>query len=66
MDIQAVVQLIGSLGFPIAACCYIFWELNKERESHRAEMDKITEALHNNTLVMQKLVDTLSFTGRQD
>ena len=63
---QSVVQLIGSLGFPIAACCYIFWELNKEREAHKAEMDKLTEALHNNTLAMQKLVDTLSFTSKND
>ena len=63
---QSVVQLIGSLGFPIATCCYIFWELNKEREAHKAEMDKLTEALHNNTLAMQKLVDTLSFTSKND
>lgn len=66
MDMQALIQLIGSLGFPIAACCYIFYELNKERESHKLEMDKLSEALHNNTLVMQKLVDTLTFNASDD
>ena len=60
---QAIVQLIGSLGFPIAACCIVFWELTKEREAHKQEMEKLSEALHNNTLVMQKLVDTLTFTA---
>lgn len=60
MDVSAIIQMIGSLGFPIVACIYVFMELNKERESHKEEMEKITEALHNNTLVMQKLIDTLS------
>lgn len=60
MDFQTITQFIGALGFPIAACCYLFYSLEKERDAHKKEMDKLTEALHNNTLVMQKLVDTLS------
>lgn len=60
MDVSSIVQLIGSLGFPIAACCYMFYSLERERDSHKEEMAQITEALNNNTLVMQKLVDSLN------
>lgn len=63
MDVSTLVQLVGSLGFPVAACCYLFYSLNKEREDHKEEMNKITEALHNNTLVMQQLVDVINNKG---
>lgn len=70
-DFSGIVQIIGSLGFPIAACIYLFYSMQKERErndaqreadrkEHKEEMTKVTEALQNNTLVIQKLVDTLT------
>lgn len=70
-DISPLMQVIGTLGFPITACIYLFYSMQKERErnneqreadrlEHKQEMEKMTEALHNNTLVIQKLVDTLT------
>ena len=63
MDIQAITSLIGSLGFPIAACIAMFSMLNKEREEHKVEMTKVTEAIQNNTLALQSLVDKLDDHG---
>ena len=63
MDIQAITTLIGSLGFPIAACIGMFSMLNKEREEHKAEMAKITEAIHNNTLALEALKGQLEKDG---
>ena len=60
MDINMVVQLIGSLGFPIVACGALFWTLNKEQESHKAEMAAVTQALNQNTLVMTELKDMIA------
>ena len=60
MDINMVVQLIGSLGFPIVACGALFWTLNKEQESHKAEMSAVTQALNQNTLVMTELKDMIA------
>lgn len=71
MDMSSIAQLIGSLGFPIAACVYLFYSMQKERENnaaqreadrleHKLEMEKVTDALNNNTLVIQKLVDALT------
>lgn len=74
MDLSTIVSLIGSLGFPIVCCIIMFKQMEKDRErnaelreadraSHAAEMDKVTTALNNNTIVMQKLVDTLADTS---
>lgn len=52
---QTIISLIGSLGFPIAACIAMFSMLEKEREEHKAEMAKITEAINNNTLALEAL-----------
>lgn len=34
-------------------------QLAEEREAHKDETNKMVEALHNNTLVMQQLVDKI-------
>lgn len=44
-DIQTISQLISSIGFPIAACCAIFYMMNKEREEHKNEVDSLKSVL---------------------
>lgn len=55
MDYQSIAGLISSVGFPIAACCAIFWQMNKQTEQHKQEMDKMTDALTNNTAAIVEL-----------
>lgn len=68
MDVNGIVTLVGSLGFPIVACIGLGWYVkyqsdlnNKEvadmRKEHQDEINKVTEALNNNTLAVQKLTD---------
>lgn len=66
MDATQIMQAIGSLGFPIVACCALFYYLNKEQEAHKAEMGAVTEALNRNTdaLLELKTIITL-LTGRR-
>lgn len=59
MDASAITQIISGVGFPIAACLICFWYVNKLTETHKEEVNKLTDALNNNTLVMQKLCDKL-------
>jgi len=33
MDINTITQLIGSLGFPIACCCVMFYQNSKMQET---------------------------------
>lgn len=60
MGVNEVVNIITTVGFPIAVCLICFWYINKMQEQHKAETDKLAEALNNNTLVMQQLVDKLN------
>ena len=70
MDANAVVTLIGSVGFPIVACIGMAWYVkyqmdanNKEVKEIRSEYNEqiktVTEALNNNTLAIQRLVDKI-------
>ena len=59
MDIQTILQAVGSVGFPIVACAAMFWLNYKTGERHREEMNKITEAVNNNTLAITKLTSEL-------
>ena len=59
MDVNTLVQVVGSLGFPIAACCILFYYLNQERESHKEEMNSVTRALNDNTSVMIQLKEMI-------
>lgn len=64
MDITVLTQLIGSLGFPIACVIAMFFFWNKEREDHKTEMQKMTEALNNNTLALIK-IESIINNGKQ-
>ncbi len=55
-----ILSAISSVGFPIVCVCVMFYERHKDQERHLQESKEFTEALNNNTLVIQKLVDTLS------
>ena len=55
MDMQAFLSAISTVGFPIAACIAMFVMLDKERENHKEEMSKVTEALNNNTIALNTL-----------
>ena len=65
MDISGVTSAIGSLGFPIVACVILFWYLNKERESHATEIDKLRESLDKNTEILEKLKDIIQYLDRR-
>lgn len=68
MNVNDIVTIITTVGFPIVACGGMAWyvkyitdknreEMNAERAQHNEEMSKVTEALNNNTLAIQKLTD---------
>lgn len=59
MDVNEVTTAISTLGFPIVMCGAMFWYMLKEKDSHKEEMNSVTEALNNNTLILQKLCDKL-------
>lgn len=65
-----IVSVISAVGFPIVAAVacgmFIKWQyeqnakaMEEVRKEHKEEVSKMTEALNNNTLVVQKLIDKL-------
>lgn len=45
MDVQQILTAISTVGFPIVACCIMFWYMNKERQSHQEETKELTAAI---------------------
>ena len=58
MDGNAVIQAISSVGFPIAMCLLMYYQLGKSEEVHKAEIDEVKQAMDNNTLVIQQVMGT--------
>lgn len=65
-----IVQVISAVGFPIVAALgcgfFVKWQYEQNmkqteemRKEHREETAKMTEALNNNTLALQRLIDKL-------
>ena len=54
-----ITQLIGTLGFPIVMCGILCWYIYKKQSESDEKIDKMTEALNNNTAVISKLIGRL-------
>lgn len=74
MDVNAIITMIGSLGFPIVACigmAYFFAKANdnyrldmkEASERHKNEIDKMSEAINNNTKAIELLIQKLTKDG---
>lgn len=64
------IQVITAVGFPIFACLAMGYFIKNQIDSyrsdikelqndHKQEISKVTEALNNNTIALQKLVDKI-------
>lgn len=63
MDPVTIIEIVNTVGFPIACVVAMFFMLNKERETHKEETDKMIEALNNNTLVLESIKAILHERG---
>ena len=54
---EGIVSIISNVGFPIACVIVMFYQMEKERESHKEESEKWVEAINNNTKVMEKVLE---------
>lgn len=70
MNMNDLISVISSVGFPVVACIGLGWYVkyitdnnNKEvaemRKEHQDEISKVTDALNNNTLALQRLCDRI-------
>lgn len=70
MGYEELIQMIGSVGFPIVMCFVMFFfvkettkthaeEVERLNKEHKEEMEAITKAVENNTLVLEKTNNTM-------
>lgn len=60
-----LVTAISTVGFPIVMCLLMWYMNDKQDARHREETKQITEALNNNTLAIQKLVDRMELKDNE-
>lgn len=69
-SMQDIVTMITTLGFPIVACLLLGWfvkyqtdryeeELKEIRKDHKQEVQRMTEAINNNTLALTRLCERM-------
>ena len=59
MDINVIAQLVGSVGFPICMSIYLIYFM-------QTELKEMRKRIENNTLTMQKLMDSLNDFNRSE
>lgn len=63
---ENIVAVIAQVGFPIV-CCLLLWKaLVDEKDAHKEETAKLTEAVNNNTQALIKLAERLDNYSEQE
>lgn len=58
-----IVSVISSVGFPITMALLLLWYIYDSNNKHKEEIDRMSEALNNNTIAITKLLDALRGGG---
>lgn len=65
MDMSTITQFISGVGFPVVAFLLIYKEMGKTREAHSEEIKSITDALNQNTRIIERLEASLQLLTMQ-
>ena len=55
-NIDIVLNAITTVGFPIVMCGILLWYIYESQKNHKEEVMHLTEAIQNNTVVMEKIL----------
>ena len=56
MDYNTVLQMISTIGFPIAMCVYLLFYIKSFDEKYCEQLNNMAKAIENNTLAITKLM----------
>ena len=51
-----VIDIIGNVGFPIAFCLMMWYQMNKQQAQYSNDLKELSKAIDNNTNAMQNLI----------
>ena len=74
---EQIFSVIGQYAFPIVACVGMGWDVKYIQDNyrkdisdisirHKDEMEKVTAALNNNTIAIQRLTDFIEKEDEKD
>ena len=63
---EQVISAIAQVGFPIVFCLLLWKAFGDEKDAHKEETAKLTEAVNNNTQALIRLADRLGANVEQE
>ena len=63
MDSNAIISLVGTLGFPIVMCGALFWYMIKQNDQHSTESREMRDAINELKIAIVELTDRLRGGG---
>lgn len=64
MQINDIITIISTLGFPICMCIALFWKMDNQDKDHKTEMDSLKSVVNDLSIAITKLTDKIEFGGK--
>lgn len=55
MEVTQIIEIVSSVGFPIAMCIILLSYMKQENEKHDNEVKNLTDTINANTKVLTEL-----------
>lgn len=55
MDVNAITQIVSTVGFPIAMCGAMAWYVKYQSDVHKTELSALSDVITENTKVIEGL-----------
>lgn len=56
---EDIVNIVSSVGFPIAMCLLLFWKSSQQDNNYKTMIEGLTNVINDNTKINTKINDTL-------
>lgn len=57
MDVNTIIEIVNGVGFPIACCCYLLWNNEKQRSTFSELSKALSELTKTVELMKNELFD---------
>ena len=61
-----IAQMISTIGFPIVACCYLYFFITKSNTENLATIDKLRDAINDNSRILEALKVMIEHYARKE
>lgn len=65
MDVNTIIELISSVGFPIVVCGVLFYIIRDQAIRYTKTIDELRDTLHGNTKILAELYTLIKETRNE-